>query len=89
MLMVKVSEGWTSRSYTREDLQADIEEVVEEEPTQEKARKWEHFKIIADKLPKETNTEIGLLIGANRLKALEPEEVLQLKMEDSLPLELH
>ena len=79
MLMVKVPEGWTSRRYTREDLQADIEELVEEEPIQEKARKWEHLKIIADKLPKETNTEIGLLIGANCLKALEPEEVLPTK----------
>ena len=31
------------------------------------------MKIIADKLLTETNTEIGLLIGANCLKALEPE----------------
>ena len=37
------------------------------------------MKIIADKLPKETNTEIGLLIGTNCLKALEPEEVLPTK----------
>ena len=55
-------------TYTREDLPADFEQVT----TQEKARKWEHLKIIADKLPTETKMDIGLLIGANSLKTLEP-----------------
>ena len=58
-------------TYTREALAADVEEVL----TQEKAKKWKHLKIIADKLPTETNMEIGLLIGANCSKALEPEEL--------------
>ena len=48
--------GWLNlpATYSREALPADVEEVV----TQEKARKWEHLKIIADKLPKVTNMEI-------------------------------
>ena len=48
--------GWLNlpATYSREALPADVEEVV----TQEKARKWEHLKIIADKLPTETNMEI-------------------------------
>ena len=66
-------------TYTREALPADVEEVA----TQEKARKWEHLKIIADKLQTETNMDIGLLIGANCSTVLEPEEVLPSK--DSEP----
>ena len=48
--------GWLNLPaiYSREALPADVEEVA----TQEKARKWEHLKIIADKLPTETNMEI-------------------------------
>ena len=45
-------------TYSREDLPPDIDKVA----TQEKARKWEHLQIIADKLPTETNMEIGLFI---------------------------
>ena len=71
--------------HTTEALCADAEEVA----TQENAWKWEHFKIIADKLPTETNIKIGLVIGANCSKALEPEEVLQVKTVDPLPSELH
>ena len=61
--------------HTTEALRADAEEVA----TQENARKREHFKTIADKLPTETNKKIGLAIGANCSKALEPEEVLPSK----------
>ena len=62
-------------TYIRKALPADVEEIA----TLEMARKWEHLKIIAGKLPKETNMEIGLLIEANCSKALEPEEVLPSK----------
>ena len=67
-------------TYTREALPADVEEVA----TQGKTRKWKHLNIITGILPTETNMKIGLLIGANYLKALEPEEVLPSK--DSEPL---
>ena len=62
-------------TFTREALPADAEEVA----TQEKARKWEYLKIIADKLWTETNMEIELLKRANFSKALELEEVLPSK----------
>ena len=62
-------------TFTREALPADAEEVA----TQEKARKWEYLKIIADKLRTETNMEIELLKRANFSKALELEEVLPSK----------
>ena len=41
-------------TYPREALPADAEEVA----TEEKSRKWEHLKIIADKLLTETNMKI-------------------------------
>ena len=62
-------------TFTREALPADAEEVA----TQEKERKWEYLKIIADKLQTETNMEIELLKRANFSKALELEEVLPSK----------
>ena len=62
-------------TFTREALPADAEEVA----TQEKARKWEYLKIIADKLRTETNMEIELLKRANFSKALKLEEVLPSK----------
>ena len=62
-------------TFTREALPADAEEVA----TQEKARKWEYLKIIADKLQRETNMEIELLKRANFSKALELEEGLPSK----------
>ena len=66
-------------TYTRGALTADVEEVA----TQEKAGKWEHLKIIAEKLPTETNMEIGLLIEPNCSKVLEPGEVLPSKDDGS------
>ena len=58
--------------YTRDELPADIDEVA----TCEKAKRWDHLKGIADNLPTESNMKIGLLIGANCARALEPVEVL-------------
>ena len=62
-------------TYTREALPADVEKVA----IQEKAKKWNHLKIIAEKLSTETNMEIGFLIGTNCSKVLEPQEVLPSK----------
>ena len=65
-------------AYTREDLLTDVEEVA----TQEKARKWVgtfegHSRLIVSR--NLYQGEIGLLIGVNCLKTLEPEEVLPSK----------
>ena len=58
--------------YTRDELPADIDEVA----TCEKAKRWDNLKGTTDNLPTESNMKIGLLIGANCARALEPAEVL-------------
>ena len=62
-------------TYTKEELPADVEEVA----TREKIKIWDHLKKIANKVPKASNIEIGLLIGANCAKALEPQQVIPSK----------
>ena len=62
-------------TYTREELPANVEEVA----TRDKVAGWEHFKEIVDKVPRKSDTEIGLLIGANCAKALEPQQVISSK----------
>ena len=61
--------------YTREDIPVDIEEVA----TRENIKSWDHLTLIAEKLPHSTDIEIGLLIGADCAKALEPQEVIPSK----------
>ena len=61
--------------YTREDIPVDIEEVA----TRENIKSWDHLTVIAEKLPNSTDIEIGLLIGADCAKALEPQEVIPSK----------
>ena len=62
-------------TYTREELPANVEEVA----TRDKVAGWERFKEIVDKVPRKSDTEIGLLIGANCAKALEPQQVISSK----------
>ena len=62
-------------SYSKEDLPADVEEVA----TREKIQIWDHLKKIANKVPKASDIEIGLLTEANCAKALEPQEVIPSK----------
>ena len=40
---------------------------------------WEHLEELVDKVPRKSDIEIGLLIGANCAKALEPQEVIPSK----------
>ena len=47
--------------------------------TREKVAGWEHFKEIVNKVPRRSDIEIGLLIGANCAKVLEPQEVIPSK----------
>ena len=61
--------------YTREDIPVDIEELA----TRENIKSWDHLKVIAEKLPYASDTEIGSLIGADRTKALEPQNVIPSK----------
>ena len=57
--------------YTREDIPVDYDEVA----TRENIKNWDYLKVIAEKLPHAADIEIGLLIGADCAKALEPQEV--------------
>ena len=61
--------------YTREDIPVDTEELA----TRENIKSWDHLKVIAEKLPYASDTEIGSLIGADRTKALEPQNVIPSK----------
>ena len=61
--------------YTKEDIPVDTEELA----TRENIKSWDHLKVIAEKLPYASDTEIGSLIGADRTKALEPQNVIPSK----------
>ena len=61
--------------YTREDIPVDTEELA----TRENIKSWDHLKVIAEKLPYASDTETGSLIGADRTKALEPQNVIPSK----------
>ena len=62
-------------TYTREELPADVGEVA----TRDKVAGWEHLKELVDKVPRKSNIEIGLLIGANCAKILELQEIITSK----------
>ena len=59
------------KTYTREEIPASTEEI----PTQEMAKKWPHIRPIADKIsPLLDELDVGVLIGTNCPKALEPRD---------------
>ena len=75
--MEGVGQHWLNlpATYTREELPADVEEVA----TRDKVAGWEHLKELVDKVPRKSDTEIGLLTGASCAKALELQEVIPSK----------
>ena len=58
-----------SATNTREDLVVDAEKVA----TRERVKGWDCVKEFVDKVPRESDIDIGLLIGINCAKALEPQ----------------
>ena len=60
-------------TYTKEDLPVDDEDVG----TPEKMRKWKYLERIAGEVTQGQGISIGLPIGGNCSKALEPLEVNQ------------
>ena len=62
-------------TYSKEDPPVDAEEVA----TREKIEIWDELKKIANKVPKASDIEIGLLTEASCAKALEPQEVIPSK----------
>ena len=61
----------------RQELPADVKEVA----TRGKVAGWQLLKELVEKLPRKSDIEIGLLIGANCAKSLEPQEVIPSKDE--------
>ena len=60
------------RIYTRKQLPVDKKEVA----TPEKIEEWDYLKAISSEITQTDDVEVGLLIGANCIKALEPLEVI-------------
>ena len=59
-------------TYTKEDLPVDDEDIA----TPEKIRNWKYLERIAGEITHRQGISIGLLIGGNCSKALEPLEVI-------------
>ena len=59
-------------TYTRKHLPVDKKEVA----TPEKIEEWDFLKTISSEITQTDDAEVGLLIGANCLKALEPLKVV-------------
>ena len=62
-------------SYARENLPVGDEDIA----TPDKIKDWKYLEKIADKIIQGKNISIGLLIGGNSSKALEPLEVIPSK----------
>ena len=60
------------RIYTRKQLPVDKKEVA----TPEKIEEWYYLKAISSEITQTDDVEVGLLIGANCMKALEPLKVI-------------
>ena len=58
--------------HARKDLPVDKEEIE----TPEKIHEWEYLKLIIKEIVQNDDVCIGLLIGANCMKALEPMQVI-------------
>ena len=78
--VASISEGnkeWLPlpRTFTRADLPVDNDDITE--PSQ--LRKWKYLENVINQLTFSDDISVGLLIGANCTKALEPIEILQSK----------
>lgn len=60
------------KTYSRSSISVSIKES----PTPTKIRQWTYLKDVPDQLCDERDVKIGLLIGANCPRALEPEKVI-------------
>ena len=60
------------KSYSQMDIPVDREEIAAPVKVQE----WRYLESISDELVKDDNVQVGLLIGANCTKALEPMKII-------------
>ena len=77
---VKVTEmhgdsGWLAlpKLYSRREIPVDKEEIA----TPTKIREWKYLQPISNKIVQNDDVHVGLSIGANCMKALEPTRILQ------------
>ena len=72
-------DGWIDlpKTYTKPDLPVDNADVTQ--PSQ--LKQWKYLDHITNQLNLEDNLPVGLLIGANCVKALEALEILQSRNE--------
>ena len=63
----------SSRTFTRPDLLVDNDDITK--PSH--LRKWKYLENVTDQLTFSDDISVGLLIGANCTKVLEPIEILQ------------
>ena len=62
-------------TYTKKYLPVDRDDIA----TPSKLQKWKHLEGIIDKIAKDDKISVGLLIGANCTKALEPIDIIPSK----------
>ena len=60
------------RTYSKQSLPVEREEIA----TPNKIKKWDYLKSISREITQQDDIEIGILIGANCMKALEPLEII-------------
>ena len=71
---VNLSEIQLPKTYTQDELPVDPEEIA----TKEKIKRWKYLQPIFDSvIQNEDITNVGLLIGADCLKAIEPIDVIK------------
>ena len=63
------------RIYSKQNLPVEREEIV----TPNKVKKWDYLKSISREITQQDDIEIGMLIGANCMEALEPFEIIYSK----------
>ena len=66
--------GWIEvpKAYSRSFLPAEREEIA----TPKKIKKWKYLYPITAEITQDNDIEVGMLIGANCMKALEPVEII-------------
>ena len=67
--------GWLAlpKLYSRREIPVDKEEIA----TPTKIREWNYLQPISNEIVQNDDVRVGLLIGANCMKALEPTRILQ------------
>ena len=72
MVSVVMVIGEVAKALSQKNLPVDKEEIT----TPEKITKWEYLKPVTNEIVHNDDVCIGLLIGANCVKALEPMQVI-------------